>query len=168
MPLKSAQPQSIDMRRKDRSPEPDIAEQLAIIREARESEDKAEAARNPWWSLFVSVLAMFFGAVGVFTGDFWFPHRMKRSLSGPLGRVMGGLFLVGGLFGILAAIDNLAGASDKSSPREERPVRRKRKARKAVARKPQPDEEAAAEYLGLNSKEKERARGDDELSEPPR
>jgi hypothetical protein len=134
----------------------------------RGSQKMAERTKNLCWSLLLSVLAVFFGAVGVFTGEFWFPSRMKRSISGPFGRVMGGLFLVFGLFGILVAIADLAGTGDESSHREERPVRPERKARKAVVRKPRPDEEAAAEYLGLISKEKERSRGDDELSEPPR
>jgi hypothetical protein len=80
---------------------------------------------------------------------------------------MGGLFLVGGLFGILFAIDQLAGAADDASPREQRTVRRKGKDRKAVVRKPRPDEDAAAEYLGLNTREQEGFREDDKPPVPP-
>jgi hypothetical protein len=117
----------------------------------------AESTKKTWWSLLLSALAMFFGAIGVFTGEFWFPsHHMKRGISGPPARVMGGLFLVFGLLGILIVIHDLAGVGDESSHREERPIRHKGEAKKAVVRKPQPDEEAAAEYLGLNTEERSR------------
>jgi hypothetical protein len=100
------------------------------------------------------------GAIGVFTCEFWFSARMQSSLNGPFERAIGSLFLVGGLYGIWAAIRDLVSSGDESSHREERPVRPKRMARKAVVGKPQPDEAAAAEDLGLDTKEKARSRGD--------